>query len=381
MSGEGQRARGSFFQRYLLPALALKGVIIGGGYATGRELAEYFLSHGPVGALLGMLLATLIWSVIAALTFALALHLRAYDYRSFMARLLGRGWIVFEVSFLLFAVLLLAVFGAAAGEVVASISGAPVLAGTLLLASAIAMVAGSGERAVETMFKFVSVLIFSVYALFLVLAVRSFGGQMGEGLGNVTADSSWLVGGVTYGSYNIVAAIMILPVLRHIPTRRNALVAGAIAGPIAMLPGLVFLVAMIGFYPAILSQTLPADFLLQQMNVPAFRIAFQVMVSGALLESGVGVVHAVNERASVAWQVRRSSSPPRWLRPVLTIALLVLCMFIADRIGLVTLIASGYQVMAIVFLAVFVIPVLTLGAARLWRERDLPLAPEEATHV
>jgi uncharacterized membrane protein YkvI len=149
----------------------------------------------------------------------------------------------------------------------------------------------------------------------------------------------------------------------------------------AMLPGLVFLLAMIGFYPEVLSQTLPSDFLLQQMNAPAFRIAFQVMVFAALLESGVGVVHAVNERASVAWQARRRADPPRWLRPALTVALLALCMFIAGRIGLIDLIASGYQVMAIVFLLVFVLPLVTLGAARLWRERTPAPTSEEAAHV
>jgi uncharacterized membrane protein YkvI len=370
----------SFFQRYLLPAFALKGVIIGGGYATGRELAEYFLSQGPGGALLAMLLATLIWSVVAALTFALALHFRAYDYRAFMARLLGRGWIVFELCYMLFAVLLLAVFGAAAGEVGASLGEVPPITGTLLLALAIGLVAGLGERAVETMFKYVSVLIYGVYALFIVLAVASFGGAIGAGLEHPAIEPSWVIGGLTYGSYNIVAAIMILPVLRHIPTRRNALVAGAIAGPMAMAPGFVFLLAMIAFYPTILSETLPSDFLLQQMDVPGFRIAFQAMVFGALLESGVGVVHAVNERAVNGWNARRGAHP-RWLRPALTAGLLVLCMFIADRIGLVALIAQGYRAMAVVFLLVFVLPLLTLGTSRLWREPTVPLSPEEAAHA
>jgi uncharacterized membrane protein YkvI len=381
VAGRASAAGGTFFQRYLLPGLALKGVIIGGGYATGRELAEYFLVHGPGGALLAMLLATAIWSLVAALTFALALHFRAYDYRSFIARLLGRGWVVFEVCYLLFAVLLLAVFGAAAGEIVASLSAAPPLAGTALLALAITLVAGLGERAVETMFKYVSVLIYGVYALFIALAVASFGARIGEGFEHATTDSGWLLGGVTYGSYNIVAAIMILPVLRHISTRRNALVAGSVAGPLAMLPGFVFLAAMIGFYPEILSQTLPSDFLLQQMNTPAFRVLFQVMVFGALLESGVGVVHAINERAVNAWDARRGEAHPRWLRPALTVGLLGLCMFIADSVGLVALIATGYRAMAVVFLIVFVLPVLTLGVARLRRERTRPLASEETVHA
>ena len=47
----------SRFQRWILPGLAFKAVVIGGGYATGRELAEFFLPSGPWGGLAGMLLA------------------------------------------------------------------------------------------------------------------------------------------------------------------------------------------------------------------------------------------------------------------------------------------------------------------------------------
>jgi len=39
----------SRFQRFLLPGFAFKAVVIGGGYATGRELAEFFLPSGPWG--------------------------------------------------------------------------------------------------------------------------------------------------------------------------------------------------------------------------------------------------------------------------------------------------------------------------------------------
>ncbi len=37
------------FQRLVLPGLAFKAAVIGGGYATGRELADYFLPSGPQG--------------------------------------------------------------------------------------------------------------------------------------------------------------------------------------------------------------------------------------------------------------------------------------------------------------------------------------------
>jgi uncharacterized membrane protein YkvI len=62
----------SWFQRFLLPGLAFKAVVIGGGYATGRELAEFFLPSGPWGGLVAMLLAMVIFSLVWIATFRFA---------------------------------------------------------------------------------------------------------------------------------------------------------------------------------------------------------------------------------------------------------------------------------------------------------------------
>ena len=95
-----------------------------------------------------------VWEPVASITFALARQFATYDYRSFMARLLGPGWIAFEIGYLLFVVLLLAVFGAAAGEVARSLLPVPAIAGTLALALATWLVASRGGWAVEAMFKY-----------------------------------------------------------------------------------------------------------------------------------------------------------------------------------------------------------------------------------
>ena len=49
-------------RRFLLPGFVFQSVVIAGGYGTGRELAEFFLSEGPVGGLLAMAVSTLVWS-------------------------------------------------------------------------------------------------------------------------------------------------------------------------------------------------------------------------------------------------------------------------------------------------------------------------------
>src|SRR3546814_5783340 len=72
-----------------------------------------------------MLLATAVWSLGAALTFALSRALGAYDYRAFFKGLLGPAWVLFEAAYIIFVILILAVFGAAAGAIGAATFGWP----------------------------------------------------------------------------------------------------------------------------------------------------------------------------------------------------------------------------------------------------------------
>src|SRR3546814_12128856 len=69
-------------------------------------------------------------------SFELARVARAYDYRSFFRVLLGRGWFVFEIGYFLLMLVILAVMGAAAGEIVHSLFGLPKLVGSLAMIAA-----------------------------------------------------------------------------------------------------------------------------------------------------------------------------------------------------------------------------------------------------
>ncbi|NTZ43272.1 hypothetical protein G7A66_09275 [Altererythrobacter sp. SALINAS58] len=366
MTEAAPNGKSSWFQRFLLPGFALKAVIIGGGYATGRELAEYFIPSGPWGGLAGMLFATAIWSLVAAVTFMMAREMRAYDYKTFFRRLMGPGWILFELAYLIFVILIVAVFGAAAGEIGAATFGWPPVLGSIILAVAILVTTSFGTAAVEQLFRYASFLIYTVYALFLIFALATFGDRIGEGFANSPPPlDGWLAGGLTYASYNIVGAVIILPVLRHLTSRRDALIAGAIAGPLTMLPAILFFVAMVAFYPSIGDETLPSDFLLRQMSIPGFQIVFQLMIFTALLESGVGAIHAVNERIAGAVEARNRPAPGTLARAAIASAILAGCMFVAARIGLVDLIASGYTFLAWLFLAVYVVPLLCIVTYRL----------------
>jgi uncharacterized membrane protein YkvI len=367
MSDAATPTGSTWFQRFLLPGFAFKAVVIGGGYATGRELAEFFLPSGPWGGLAGMVLAMLIWSAVCAVTFAFAHRFGTYEYRSFFAKLLGPFWIVFEVAYLLFVVLILSVFGAAAGAIGAATLGLPPIVGTLTLAAAIALFVTFGNASVERLFKYVSFLLYGVYILFVLLSVNSFGDRIAGSFSLPAQSDGWALGGLTYASYNIVGAVVILPVMRHLTSRRDAVIAGVVAGPLAMLPALLFFTCMIAFYPGIASETLPSDFILQQLHFPLFHLLFQLMIFAALLESGTGSVHAINERVATVWRRRRGEELSHRARAGVAAVLLIGCIFVADRVGLVALIGSGYRFLAYTLLAVYVVPLLTIGLFHLLR--------------
>ncbi len=366
-SGSGMET--SWLQRRLLPGLAFKAVVIGGGYATGRELVAFFLPNGPTGGVYGMLLATVVWSVVCTVTFLYALHTRSRDYRSFFRHLLGPLWPIYEIAFFLALIVILAVFAAAAGAIASALFGWPELIGELLLMVLIAVISAWGNDAVERLFKYVSFLLYGTYAAFVILALTRFGDRISAAFASSPHTGAWAVGGVTYAGYNIIGAIVILPATRHMVSRKDAMVAGMLAGPLAMLPAFLFFICMVAYYPVVQNVPLPSDFLLERLDLPWFRIVFQVMIFAALLESGTGGVHAINERIAAVYRGRRGREFGRPMRFGVTALLLTGSVFVAGRFGLVSLIANGYRWLAYAFLLIYVAPLMTMGAWRvfLWR--------------
>ena len=356
----------TLFQRIVLPGFAYKAVVIGGGYATGRELVEFFIPSGPRGGLLAMGVTMLLWSLVCTITFLFARLTHSQDYRTFFQNLLGRGWFIFELSYVCLIIVVLSVFGAAAGEIGAALFGWPPLVSTLILIGSIALTAAYGSRGVEVIFKYVSIFLYLTYALFFILAIATFGGRIGDVLQASDWGQHWFGAGITYASYNLVGAVMILPVTRHLTSTKDAVIAGVLCGPLAIIPAVLFFISMVGFYPQIADEVLPSNFLLVQLGLPAFQVAFQLMIFAALLESGAGAIHAVNERISTTCR-ERGIVLSKFARLSVSLAMLLLSIFIATKFGLVELIAKGYTGLAYLFLCVYIFPLLTYGSWRLYK--------------
>lgn len=343
---------------------------IAGGYGTGRELVEFFLQYGPTGGLRGMVPATLVVSAGCMVAFELARMTRAYDYRSFLRILLGRGWVLYEIAYLFSILLILAVIGSATGALLKETFAVPGLAGTALLLAVIAFLTFKGTRLIEGVLSVWSIVLYAVYAAVFLLSMHVFGPLIREALAAGEAASGWLLSGTRYGVLQLALAPAMLFATTHLTCRRDALIAGALGGPILMIPAVLFYFGMLGHYPDILQRPVPVNHMLDELGSTFLVVAFPVVLIGTFIETGTGMIHAFNERLASGLRALGRTLPP-YARPVIAGGLLVSALLMS-RWGIIDLIAVGYGAMTWVFIVVLAIPLLTVGAWKVFGPGTAP---------
>ncbi len=343
-------------------------MIIGGGYATGRELIEFFAPSGPFGGILGLLVAGVTFAIVLSAAFEFARVYRAYDYRNFARLLLGRVWVLYELGYLALVVLVLAVVGAASGELIEAELGLSPTLGTVLMMLLVVWLTFGGSGAISRVMSYWSALLYFVYVLLFVAAFLRGGEVIQANLGGAVIGEPWVLPGIRYASYNIIlpAVLFCIPLLE---SRRQALGAGLMAGVIAVVPALLFYVAMLSRYPEIVDKPVPVLYLMAGLDIGWLVVLFQIVVFGTFVETGAGILHAINQRIEA--QAREGGHQlPRWARPVIAGTFLVLSVFGATTVGIVDLIARGYGFLSWWFIVVLLLPLLTVGVWRISRARS-----------
>ena len=356
--------KASWFKRYLLPGVVFQSAVIAGGYGTGREIVEFFLSLGPVPGLAAMAVSTLMISLVSAATFEFARRFKTYEYRGFFKQLLGPAWGLFELVYVLLLFLVLAVIGAAAGSIAEETFGLPYALGVIVALGAVGALLFYGSPAIERAMAWWSLALYAVYAILLVWSLTRFGPQIGETLAASTIEGPWVLNGIRYAGYNLSAAAVALFVVRHLETRKEAVSAGLLTGLLGMLPAFLFYLAMVAHYPAITEETVPSNLMLEALGSRTFQVVFQIILFGTLIETGTGMIHAVNERLAATWS-DRGQALPTWARPAVGGGFLAIALSLTP-LGLVGLIAAGYGTITWGFVAFYMVPVLTLGV---WKVR------------
>jgi len=355
------------FKKYLLPGFVFQSIVIGGGYGTGREIVEFFLLQGPVGGYLGILIATVTWSVVLAICFELARIGRHYDYRTFVGGLLGKGWIGFEAVYIVSMVITVSVVGSATGELLLEVFGLSRIFGIGLMTILVGILAFKGSSLIEKVFSVWSLTLYSFYLILILLVFWQFGDQVVRNISIVVPESRWVLGGIKYAAYNLGALPAMLFSLRYLEIRKEAFLSGLLAGPIGIIPGALVFTAMLSHYPEITDSAMPINILLGGIGFPVFQLIFQIILLGTFIETGTGMIHGFNERVAGVYK-EKGREMPRYLRLCLAVGFLIVSVFLAGSFGLINLIAKGYGMITWGYWIFFVIPVLTLGIWKISRD-------------
>jgi uncharacterized membrane protein YkvI len=113
---------------------------------------------------------------------------------------------------------------------------------------------------------------------------------------------------------------------------------------------------------------------LAKLGSPILTTLARIVILGAFLKTGVGLLHGLNERFARSFS-ERGIAMPRGARPAIAIALMATAVFLATSLGIVELIGRGYRYSSYFFLVVFVVPVATRGVWLILRPGLRPIAP------
>lgn len=359
----GRRALGAI----LIPALVFQSVIIAGGYGTGKELVEFFLYLGPWAGLCGMGVSALAWSLVCSLTFEFARCFQAYNYRDFFQKLLGRSWIVFEIAYLILVLIVLGVIVSSAGSILVETLLIPYQWGVIGISIYICIMVWRGSKTIERALSFWSISLYLVFGAFLMACLYHFGSVIELTFEHETLQQGWLQQGLAYAGYNLGLIPAVLFSVQRCQTRNQALWAGILAGILTILPGVGFFIAMCGFYPTIIDQTVPSTYILKVLDSWPLSLVFHFVLLGTITESGTGVIHAINQRLQSA-AFAKGWSFPAIIRPLVAFICLLIT-YNLSKFGLGTLIAKGYGTITWIIILVYVIPLLTIGIFKMFRLR------------
>jgi uncharacterized membrane protein YkvI len=367
--------RVSRFAVYLLPAIISQSLIMGGGYATGREIVQWAARFGPPGWI-GVLVIFVGFSLMSIFAFEIARLGKAYDYKAWARQLVGPLWPVYDFLALSMMLLIIAVMSAAMGSILQQTIGLPSRVGVLIAVIFVGFLAFKGSAVLELFKTIGSVALYAAYigfAIVVLTAVPAPAAAAAAATEPVTT-AQILISAMQYVGYNLATFPAVLFCL-HRQTRRSETVASGLLSGLAMtVPFALTFVCLMRFWPndGIFGAEVPWLVMLDTATGGSrfWIVVFGIVVGWTLLETAVGGIHALVDRVE-----HNIDDLPRFMRPKsgeLTPALragssifvLLLAMGLSG-FGIIDLVAKGYGFLSWGFILFMGLPLLVVGSYRM----------------
>lgn len=287
-------------KRSIAIAMAVVGLIVGAGFASGQEMMQYFVAFGRWG-IAGAVLAGVVMAAAAAAVLSLASYFLAGEHTAvfdrisspIMSRILDVAVMVtlFSTGFVMFA---------GAGANLRQQFDLPLWAGSLLM---VVLVALTGMLDVDKVTRIIGaispfIIVFlvgaSIYSIIRADGTLAELEPATEGL--LTTLPNWWVSAVNYVGFNFMVAVSMAIVIggTHL-NPREAGVGGLLGG--AIFGGLLIIVSVALFYSveAVGGDDMPMLTIVDRVN-PALGVAMAVVVYGMIFNTAIGMFYALGKR-------------------------------------------------------------------------------------
>jgi len=365
----------SLVKRILLPGIILQSVLIGGGYATGREIVEYGGKFGASGWISGLAIF-FGFSLITTLSIEACRQWQVYDYKSLLKKLIGPGWIAYEIVYLLLAILIIAVMASAAGEILNSTLGFPRWIGVIMIILLVGFLNYKGD---EVIAKLETIGTIALFAAYIVFSVTVFSNKSAE---IAATFSNWNTGylpdtpgmglllwtGILYVGYNLAVYPASFFTYKQVQSKRESILAGLASGLLMTVPWFLTYFALLAYYPDanVLDASVPWLKMLEPFH-PALIIAFGIVVGWTLVETATGVIHAFISRVEIEY-FERTKKPLKKISKAIISATALVAALILAQVGIIDLVAKGYSMMAYAMIVVYGLPLLFVGGKLMFKK-------------
>lgn len=281
-------------------AMAVVGLIVGAGFASGQEMMQYFVAFGRWG-IAGAVLAGVVMAAAAAAVLSLASYFLAGEHTAvfdrisspIMSRILDVAVMVtlFSTGFVMFA---------GAGANLRQQFDLPLWVGSLLM---VVLVALTGMLDVDKVTRIIGaispfIIVFlvgaSIYSIIRADGTLAELEPATEGL--LTTLPNWWVSAVNYVGFNFMVAVSMAIVIggTHL-NPREAGVGGLLGG--AIFGGLLIIVSVALFYSveAVGGDDMPMLTIVDRVN-SALGVAMAVVVYGMIFNTAIGMFYALGKR-------------------------------------------------------------------------------------
>lgn len=107
---------------------------------------------------------------------------------------------------------------------------------------------------------------------------------------------------------------------------------------------------------------------MQADNAPGWLLfLFSIVMGWTLIETATGIIHAMLERVDKGLTDTGRNPLSRQHRGALTVIILVISVAFA-KIGIIDLIAKGYNALAYAFILLYLVPLLTVGVYKIMKK-------------